>query len=135
MKIAAVSALALAMSIPTAHADTFGTSGNEFTIDFVPIGNAGNADDAGAGGGIYSSSYGEPCPGTGASPGSEACTGSSGESCCNACPEACSAACTSPCKARCKSACEAARTASRPTEFGILVDTDAEGHPIFRRVE
>lgn len=58
MKIAAVSALALAMSIPTAHADTFGTSGNEFTIDFVPIGNAGNADDAGAGGGIYSSSYG-----------------------------------------------------------------------------
>ena len=77
----------------------------------------------------------QPCPGTGASPGSEACTGSSGESCCNACPEACSAACTSPCKARCKSACEAARTASRPTEFGILVDTDAEGHPIFRRVE
>ncbi len=80
-----------------------------------------------------------PCQGTGASPGSEACTGSSGESCCNACPEACpeacSAACTSPCKARCKSECEAARTASRPTEFGILVDTDAEGHPIFRRVE
>lgn len=27
------------------HADTFGTTGNEFTIDFVNIGNAGNADD------------------------------------------------------------------------------------------
>lgn len=27
-------------------ADTFGTSGNEFTIDFVNIGNAGNAADA-----------------------------------------------------------------------------------------
>ncbi len=84
-----------------------------------------------------------PCPGTGASPGSEACTGSSGEACSHACTEACTEACpvanSSPCKARCKSACEAARTesrtASRPTEFGILADTDAEGRPIFRRVE
>jgi formylglycine-generating enzyme required for sulfatase activity len=38
--------------------DTFGTGDNTFTIDFVPIGNAGNADDAGAGGGISSSVYG-----------------------------------------------------------------------------
>ena len=30
---------------PSAQADTFGTSGNEFTIDFVDIGNAGNAPD------------------------------------------------------------------------------------------
>ena len=34
------------LSAPTAaQADTFGTSGNEFTIDFVDIGNAGNAAD------------------------------------------------------------------------------------------
>ncbi len=38
--------------------DTFGTGDNTFTIDFVPIGNAGNADDAGAGGGISSTVYG-----------------------------------------------------------------------------
>jgi len=30
---------------PSAQADTFGTGGNEFTIDFVSIGNAGNAAD------------------------------------------------------------------------------------------
>ena len=30
---------------PAAQADTFGTSGNEFTIDFVGIGNTGNAAD------------------------------------------------------------------------------------------
>ena len=30
---------------PAAQADTFGTSGNEFTIDFVNIGNTGNAAD------------------------------------------------------------------------------------------
>jgi formylglycine-generating enzyme required for sulfatase activity len=30
---------------PSAQADTFGTSGNEFTINFVNIGNAGNAAD------------------------------------------------------------------------------------------
>ncbi len=44
----AVAALALALGwvgIGTAQADTFGTSGNEFTIDFVNIGNAGNAAD------------------------------------------------------------------------------------------
>ena len=37
---------AVALSIQSsAQADTFGTSGNEFTIDFVNIGNAGNAAD------------------------------------------------------------------------------------------
>ena len=30
---------------PSAQADTFGTSGNEFTIDFVGVGNTGNAAD------------------------------------------------------------------------------------------
>jgi formylglycine-generating enzyme len=41
-----VAALFAAFAITTqasAQADTFGTSGNEFTIDFVNIGNAGNA--------------------------------------------------------------------------------------------
>ena len=44
----AVAALGLALGmvgIGTAEADTFGTSGNEFNIDFVDIGNAGNAAD------------------------------------------------------------------------------------------
>jgi formylglycine-generating enzyme len=37
---------AVTLSIqPSAQADTFGTSGNEFTIDFVDIGNTGNAAD------------------------------------------------------------------------------------------
>ena len=40
----------LAFIVTSAHADTFGSGGNAFTIDFVVIGNAGNADDAGAGG-------------------------------------------------------------------------------------
>jgi hypothetical protein len=48
---------ALALTVTTTHADNFGTTGNEFTIDFVNIGNAGNADDTG-GSGIYSSPYG-----------------------------------------------------------------------------
>jgi len=42
----------------TVHADTFGSGGNSFTIDFVNISNPGNGNDAGAGGGIYSSPYG-----------------------------------------------------------------------------
>ena len=46
------------LTVTSAHADTFGSGGNAFTIDFVPIGNSGNADDAGAGGGLYSSPYG-----------------------------------------------------------------------------
>jgi hypothetical protein len=48
----------LALTVTSAQADTFGSGGNQFTIDFVNIGNAGNTDDAGAGGGIYSSPYG-----------------------------------------------------------------------------
>lgn len=43
-----VAALFVAFTLniqPSAQADTFGTSGNEFTIDFVNIGNAGNAAD------------------------------------------------------------------------------------------
>ena len=50
----------LALIVLPAHAalDYFGTTGNEFAIDFVTIGNPGNADDAGAGGGSYSSPYG-----------------------------------------------------------------------------
>ena len=44
--------------VASARADTFGTGPNTFTIDFVNVGNAGNADDAGAGGGLYSTPYG-----------------------------------------------------------------------------
>ncbi len=48
----------LALLVTSAHADTFGSGGNAFTIDFVNIGNAGNGDDLGAGGGIYFTPYG-----------------------------------------------------------------------------
>jgi hypothetical protein len=48
----------LSLIVTTTHADTFGTGPNDFTIDFVNIGNAGNTDDTGAGGGSYSSPYG-----------------------------------------------------------------------------
>ena len=41
-----------------ARADNFGSGSNAFTIDFVNIGNAGNGNDLGAGGGSYSSPYG-----------------------------------------------------------------------------
>ena len=47
-KTALIPALAAAFTLaiqPAAQADTFGTGGNEFTIDFVNIGNAGNAAD------------------------------------------------------------------------------------------
>lgn len=40
------------------RADTFGNGTNQFTIDFVEVGNPGNADDSGAGGGSYSSPHG-----------------------------------------------------------------------------
>ena len=53
-----LAACILALSATSLHADTFGTGPNTFTIDFVNIGNAGNANDAGAGGGLYSSPYG-----------------------------------------------------------------------------
>ena len=42
----------------TTHADSFGSGVNQFNIDFVNIGNAGNGNDSGAGGGSYSSPYG-----------------------------------------------------------------------------
>jgi len=46
VSFAAVLFAALTLNIePAAQADLFGTSGNEFTIDFVSIGNAGNAAD------------------------------------------------------------------------------------------
>ena len=43
--VAALFAAATLMTQMSAQADTFGTSGNEFTIDFVDIGNTGNAAD------------------------------------------------------------------------------------------
>src|SRR6476619_6689754 len=58
IKFAALGVMAFGVNLTTAHADTFGSGDNAFTIDFVDIGNAGNADDAGAGGGSYSSPYG-----------------------------------------------------------------------------
>ncbi len=54
----AACAFALGAISPTLRADSFGSGANSFTIGFVNIGNAGNSDDAGAGGGIYSSPYG-----------------------------------------------------------------------------
>ena len=56
--LTASAAILCALTVTSAFADTFGSGGNAFTIDFVNIGNAGNADDAGAGGGIYSGPYG-----------------------------------------------------------------------------
>lgn len=52
-----------ALLAATGHADTFGSGGNAFTIDFVTIGNPGNANDATgpdytADGGLYASPYG-----------------------------------------------------------------------------
>jgi hypothetical protein len=48
----------LFLSGAMAEADTFGTGANGFTLDFVGVGNAGNGNDEGAGGGSYSSPYG-----------------------------------------------------------------------------
>jgi formylglycine-generating enzyme required for sulfatase activity len=56
--LTASAAVLCAFTVTSAHADSFGTGLNTFTIDFVNIGNAGNTDDAGAGGGIYSTPYG-----------------------------------------------------------------------------
>ena len=47
----------LALSV-TSYADVFGSGANAFTIDFVNIGNPGNAKDTGAGGGTSSAPYG-----------------------------------------------------------------------------
>ncbi|MBI5394510.1 MAG: SUMF1/EgtB/PvdO family nonheme iron enzyme [Verrucomicrobia bacterium] len=53
-------ALALGLGLATTdrlRADTFGSGANTFTIDFMTIGNPGNADDSGTTG-LYSSPYG-----------------------------------------------------------------------------
>ena len=59
MSTAGLIGLALGISLTTAHAavvstDSFGSGGGAFTIDFVTVGNVGNANDAGVGGGFYS---------------------------------------------------------------------------------
>ena len=56
--LTASAAVLCAFLVPTAHADVFGSGANTLTLEFVTIGNAGNADDRGAGGGSYSSPYG-----------------------------------------------------------------------------
>lgn len=48
----------LSFVVTPAHADTFGSGANTFTINFVNIGNPGNGDDLGAGGGLYSAPHG-----------------------------------------------------------------------------
>jgi formylglycine-generating enzyme len=58
--VAAVAAFGLAlgmMATTNLHADTFGSGANTFTIDFVTVGDPGNADDSGTTG-SYSSPYG-----------------------------------------------------------------------------
>ena len=55
--LTASAAVLCAFLVPSAHADGFGSGPNTFTIDFVNIGNAGNADDAGTTG-LFSSPYG-----------------------------------------------------------------------------
>ena len=55
--LAASAAVLCAFLVPSAHADGFGSGGNAFTIDFVNIGNAGNANDSGTTG-LFSSPYG-----------------------------------------------------------------------------
>ena len=58
LKLGIMQAGLLALIVLPAQADTFGSGANAFTIEFVNIGNAGNGDDLGAGGGNYSSPYG-----------------------------------------------------------------------------
>ena len=55
--LTASAAVLCAFLVPSAHADGFGSGGNAFTIDFVNIGNAGNANDSGTTG-LFSSPYG-----------------------------------------------------------------------------
>jgi hypothetical protein len=57
MKQMAAVALGLALGMTTngtARADTFGSGGNAFTIDFVNVGNPGNANDSGTTGSYFS---------------------------------------------------------------------------------
>jgi hypothetical protein len=63
MTNAALLAMVLVASFNTARADTFGSGANQFTIDFVPIGNPGNGNDATGpdytgDGGLYATPYG-----------------------------------------------------------------------------
>lgn len=59
MKLAVAFALGLGMIANCAvRADTFGSGANTFIVDFVTVGNAGNSNDAGAGGGSYFDDYG-----------------------------------------------------------------------------
>ena len=58
MKILTARAAILVAFSGSLYADTFGSGPNAFTIDFSVIGNAGNLDDSGVGGGLYSSPYG-----------------------------------------------------------------------------
>lgn len=52
-------ALFMGMATLTVNAqDSFGSGANSFSIDFVTVGNAGNANDAGAGGGSFHTPYG-----------------------------------------------------------------------------
>ncbi len=55
--LTASAAVLCAFLVPSAHADGFGSGGNAFTIDFVNIGTAGNANDSGTTG-LFSSPYG-----------------------------------------------------------------------------
>jgi hypothetical protein len=43
--LAASAAVLCAFAVSPVHADSFGSGGNAFTLPFVPIGNAGNAND------------------------------------------------------------------------------------------
>ena len=56
--LTASAAVLCAFLVPSSRADVFGSGANTLTLEFVTIGNAGNADDAGAGGGSYSTPYG-----------------------------------------------------------------------------
>jgi hypothetical protein len=55
---AVVTLVILVSPVSPSRADIFGSGTNTFTIDFVDIGNPGNGDDRGAGGGSYSAPYG-----------------------------------------------------------------------------
>ena len=45
MLVAALGSFALLLTAVPSNADSFGSGGNQFTLSFVPIGNAGNAND------------------------------------------------------------------------------------------
>jgi formylglycine-generating enzyme required for sulfatase activity len=50
-------ALLIGAGLTTAHADTFGTGANQFTLDFTTIGNAGQAADISTGYGSVANTY------------------------------------------------------------------------------